>query len=227
MGSRIKRPFLALSIAIAMLLGTAGAEAAATHPTAKNIVVKKGWVSRARVPRVSPSPSPSWPLKGFRANGEILAKVPTGAELLGVLSASPTLASQFKVCSKYACGVVQVASYPGCTWWEITSTLSGPMSATDSTIRNFGSIRTTAISSHAKQVVTILLISRQPLKPKVNGRNIHITCYHSPRTERVPSNTFSPYVPSPTPTPTDTPTPTPTDTPTPTGSPSPTPSQTY
>jgi hypothetical protein len=172
-------------------------------PVVKKPVVKNRSIYRRTPVGVTPSPTSGWPPKGFRANGEIYAKVPTSTELLGVLSASATLANAFKTCSKYACGVVRVASYSGCTWWEITSTLSGPASSTDSTLITYGSIRTTAAASRAKQIITILLISNKLLKTNISVRNILITCYHSPRTETVPTNKYSPNTPSPTPSPTE------------------------
>ena len=246
LGMVIKRPFLTLFMTIAMTLGASGPISAAStatpkpsakatvkatpkptkKPVVKKPVVKKRPIYQRRPVGVSPSPTPGWPPRGFRANGEVYAKVPSSTELLGVLSASATLAKAFKVCSKYACGVVQVASYSGCTWWEITSTLSGQTSATDPKNVTHGSIRTTAAASRAKQIITILLISSKPLITNINVRNIHITCYHSPRTETVPTNKYSPSPPSPAPT--STPTPTPTEsatefpTPTPTESATPT-----
>jgi hypothetical protein len=220
-----------------MTLGTSGAISATSTPSPKSSlkatvkatpkptkepIVKARPIYQRRTVGVSPSPMPGWPPQGFRANGEVYAKVPSSTELLGVLSASATLAKSFKVCSKFACGAVQVASYSGCTWWEITSMLSGRASATDPKIVTHGSIRTTAAASRAKQIVTVLLISSKPLKANINVRNINITCYHSPRTETVPTNKYSPNSPTPTPTPTPTgsateyPTPTPTESATPT-----------
>jgi len=249
MGHLIKRPLLSIGIIAALSLGTPMAIAATPKPTVKTtvratpkptkkpvvkkktVVKKKAVVKKKTVATkrpvyvrravgVTPSPSPTWPPKGFHANGGIYAKVPTSTELLGVLSASPVLAKKFKVCAKYACGVVQVASYSGCTWWEITSTLSGPASATDRKVVTFGSIRTTAAATKPKQIVTLLLISSMPLKTNVSVRNINITCYHSPRTEPVPTNKYSASSPSPTPSPT----PSPSESETPMASPSPMPS---
>jgi len=221
-----------------MILGTSGAIAATTSPTAKpsvkatakpvlkKPVVKKPVVKRRPIYRrkpvgVTPSPAPRWSPKGFYKNGEVYVRTPSTTELLGVLSASPTLTKQFKACSKYACGVVQVASISGCTWWEITATFGSP-SITDPAGITYGSIRTTAAVSHPKQILTILLISTQVLKTNVIVRDVHISCYHSPRTETVPSTTYSPYRPTPTPVPSPTPSPTPTPTDSPTDSPTPT-----
>ncbi|HEX7405307.1 MAG TPA: hypothetical protein VF307_05220, partial [Candidatus Nanopelagicaceae bacterium] len=111
MGPLIKRPFLALSIAIAMILGTSGAIAATTSPTAKpsvkatakpvpkkpvvkatakpvlkKPVVKKRPIYRWKPVGVTPSPAPRWSPKSFYKNGEVYVRTPSTTELLGVLS---------------------------------------------------------------------------------------------------------------------------------------------
>lgn len=177
-------------------------------PVAKKPVAKKRTVHKRKVVKVPPSPSPGWPPKGFLPDGntdEIYAKLPTTKELLGVLSANPNLSKQMKSCSRYACGAVQIASYPGCTWWEITANVYGPTSDTDATSVPYGNLRTTVAPTKAKQVVTVLLVSTEPLKPKTIVKNINITCYHSPRTELVPTTSYTSTYVVPTPTPTPTP----------------------
>ena len=226
MGTLIIRRTLGFCIALALVVGGTPAFAATTKATpkptvkvtakpkvTKKAVVKKPVVkkkivyTRKRV-KVAPSPSAAWPPKGFLKNGEIYAKVPTSKELLGVLSANSKLSTQMKSCSKFACGAVQVASYPGCTWWEITANVFGPTSLTDATVISYGSLRTTVAATKAKQIVSVLLITTEPLKPKAVVGNIQITCYHSPRTESVPSTTYvSTYI---APTPEASPTPSPT-----------------
>lgn len=167
---------------------------------------KKRTVYKRKVVKVSPSPSPKWPpsTKGWKINGEVYAKVPTNTELLGVLSAAAALATQVKPCSKFACGAVDIASTTGCTWWEIYSTVSGPLSATDSTPVPYGTLRTTAKGTNPKQIITVLLISTEPLKPKVTVGGINISCYHSPVTEKIPTNVYT--LNTPTPSSSDTPT---------------------
>lgn len=166
-----------------------------------------------------------WPPKGFRANGDVYAKIPTSKELTALLSMSRTLRAQAKTCPVYACGVVQVASRVGCTWWEIKSTVYGPRSATDSTRIALGYVRTTLGATPPAKITTIYLRSREPLKPKIVVGGITISCYHSPKTEKVPTTTYKRIVrPTPKPTPTATPTETPSVTPTPTESPTESPS---
>lgn len=142
-----------------------------------------------------------WPPKGFRANGDVYAKIPTSKELTALLSVSRTLRAQAKTCPVFACGVVQVASRVGCTWWEIESTVYGPRSATDSTRITLGKLRTTVGATAPKKVITIYLRSREPLKPKIVVGGINISCYHSPKTENVPTTTYTRIIkvkPSPT-----------------------------
>lgn len=142
-----------------------------------------------------------WPPKGFRANGDVYAKIPTSKELTALLSVSRTLRAQAKTCPVFACGVVQVASRVGCTWWEIKSAVYGPRSATDSTRVTLGKLRTTVGATPPKKVITIYLRSREPLKPKTVVGGINISCYHSPKTEYVPTSTYTQIVkvkPSPT-----------------------------
>lgn len=158
-----------------------------------------------------------WPPKGFRANGDVYAKVPTSKELTALLSMSRTLRAQAKSCPIYACGFVQVASRIGCTWWEIKSTVYGgsPRVA-------LGTLRTTVRATAPKKVISVYLRSREPLMPKITVSGIHISCYHSPRSERVPTQTYKRIVkPTPTPTAVASETPSPSATPTESASPTP------
>jgi hypothetical protein len=226
--SRVKGRVLSTTLALAMIVSTSTALAATSKPTpkpsvkasakaaakatpkaTKRPVVKKSSPKRKAVytrkkVKVSPSPSPKWPptTKGWTFNGEVYAKVPTNSELLGVLSAATALATAVKPCAKSACGAVEIASTKGCTWWEINSTVSGPLSATDKTIVPYGTLRTTAKATNKKQIITVLLISTEPLKQKVSVGGININCYHSPVAEKIPSNVYTQNTPAPTDSPT-------------------------
>ena len=227
MGSRVGLRALSILIASAVLLSTSvaihstspsamGATTKATpkpsanatkkpvvkkKATSKKSASKKKTVKKRRGVTVAPSPKPAWPPKGFRENSQVYAKVPTAKELVGILSATKTLANQVKKCSTFACGAVRVASAMGCTWWEITSTVSGPTSDGDPTLRPLGALRTTAVGTKRREIVTILLVSTEPLKPDVTVSGISVNCYHSPVTGRVPSNWYVTNTPTPTPAP--------------------------
>jgi len=169
---------------------TASTKATAT----KKAVVKKK--PRKKV-TVSPSPKPKWPPSGFKASGDVYAKIPTAKELVGTASNSKILTAQLAqkvdgvaICEKYSCGAVQVASLDGCTWWEVNAKLVGETSATDKTIKTFGSIRTIAGKTTSKQITTILLISQELLELRHVVTNISAICHKDPATEKVPSTTY-------------------------------------
>ncbi len=180
----------------------AKAESKATKKPAVRKRSPKKVVYKRKIVKVSPSPSPKWPPSKPYVNpsgGEIYYKIPTVKELLGVLSAAAALATLVKPCTKYACGAVNIASTNGCTWWEIISTVSGPLSAADSTVVPYGTLRTTIKATNKKQIITVLLISTEPLKSNVSVGGINISCHHSPVTEKIPSNTYLLNTPTPTP----------------------------
>lgn len=164
----------------------------------KQVVKKK---KLKKVPKkkikLSPSPSPVWPPKGFRVNGDIFAKVPTSKELLGIASNSKELTAQLaqeidgmRICEKYSCGAVQVASLTGCSWWEITARIVGPTSVTDSTIKSFGTIRTAVAGSKVQQVKTILLVSSEEIDQTHTVSGVNVICHRDPATEKLPITTY-------------------------------------
>ena len=168
---------------------------ATAKPTAtKKAVVKKK--PRKKI-TITPSPKPKWPPSGFKANGDVYAKIPTAKELVGTASNSKILTAQLAqkvdgvaICEKYSCGAVQVASLDGCTWWEVNAKLVGETSATDKTLKTFGSIRTLAGKTTSKQITTILLISQELLELRHVVTNISAICHKNPATEKIPSTTY-------------------------------------
>jgi hypothetical protein len=168
---------------------------ATAKPTAtKKAVAKKK--PRKKV-TITPSPKPKWPPSGFKANGGVYAKIPNAKELVGTASNSKILTAQLAqkvdgvaICEKYSCGAVQVASLDGCTWWEVNSKLVGETSATDKTLKTFGSIRTLAGKTTSKQITTILIISQEPLELRHVVTNISAICHKNPATEKIPSTTY-------------------------------------
>ena len=173
---------------------TASPKASAKATATKKAVVKKK--PRKKV-TITPSPKPKWPPSGFKANGDVYAKIPTAKELVGTASNSKILTAQLAqkvdgvaICEKYSCGAVQVASLDGCTWWEVNSKLVGETSATDKTLKTFGSIRTLAGKTTSKQITTILIISQEPLELRHVVTNISAICHKNPATEQIPSTTY-------------------------------------
>ena len=170
------------------------ATAKATAKATKKAVVKKK--PRKKI-TITPSPKPKWPPSGFKANGDVYAKIPNAKEFVGTASNSKILTAQLAqkvdgvaICEKYSCGAVQVASLDGCTWWEVNSKLVGETSATDKTLKTFGSIRTLAGKTTSKQITTILIISQEPLELRHVVTNISAICHKNPATEKIPSTTY-------------------------------------
>jgi hypothetical protein len=176
-------------------------------PTNKPVKKKKK-VKKTATP--IPSPSPVWPPVGFTANAGIYAKIPTGKELLGLLSAKVKLAADVKKCEKNACGAVVVAADIQCRWWEIRSTVSMIDPADPAKKLLLGNLRTTYNSLSPKTYANILLISDEPLylptaiDPVTNqellpvartgisiGR-ISATCHKSATNETIPTNIYTP-----------------------------------
>ena len=180
----------------------------ATKKPTKKPVKKKKKVKKTATP--IPSPSPIWPPVGFTSKGGIYAKIPTGKELLGLLSAKVKLADDVKKCEKNACGAVVVAADIQCRWWEIRSTVSMIDPADPAKKLLLGSLRTTYNSLSPKTYANILLISDEPLylptaiDPVTNqellpvartgisiGR-ISATCHKSATNETIPTNIYTP-----------------------------------
>lgn len=173
---------------------TASPKASAKATATKKAVVKKK--PRKKV-SVSPSPKAIWPPEGFKASGNVYAKIPNAKELVGTASNSKILTAQLAqkvdgvaICEKYSCGAVQVASLDGCTWWEVNAKLVGETSATDKTLKTFGSIRTLAGKTTSKQITTILIISQEPLELRHVVTNISAICHQESATEKIPSTTY-------------------------------------
>jgi len=144
---------------------TSSAKPVVKKPVAKKPVVKK---RRAYVPKkikLTPAPKPVWPPKGFVENNGVFARVPTGTELVGLLSAKSTLGKTLAACEASACGAVYVASASDCTWWEISATVFGPSYADITTYLPYGTLRTLVGGSAAHTVTPVFLLTTEPLIP--------------------------------------------------------------
>lgn len=173
---------------------TVSPQASAKSSATKKAIVKKK--PRKKV-SLSPSPPAKWPPSGFKASGDVYAKIPTAIELVGTASNSKILTAQLAqkidgvpICEKYSCGAVQVASLNGCMWWEVNAKLVGETSSTDKTIKTFGSIRTLAGKTMSKQITTILLVSQEPRELRHVVTNISAICRNNPTDEKIPSTTY-------------------------------------
>lgn len=153
--------------------------------TAKPTVKPKPKPKPRKKIKVSPSPKPKWPPVGFEYESGIYAKIPTSKELVGVISAKGNLASQVAACSKFICGAVQVASEPGCLWWEVNSKVYGQNKEL------IGSLQTISGQSLAREVKTILLISPEPLESLEYVSSIEVVCHQEAKPEGTQSVTFT------------------------------------
>ena len=157
---------------------TSKATAKATpKATAKPKVTKKPVVKkkkRAKV-RVTPSPKPSWPPKGFSVEGEVYAKIPTAKELVGLISANASLAKQIKSCTTFICGSVQVASETGCNWWEVLSVISNA----DGT--KLGDLSSAFSSSKEREFKTLIVVSPESAEKGGSAKIGSVICHHEDR----------------------------------------------
>jgi hypothetical protein len=165
---------------------TAKTSAKATpKPTAtkKKVVAKKKKKSRAKV-RVTPSPKPSWPPKGFIVEGEVYAKVPTAKELVGLISANANLNKQIKQCSTYICGSVQVAAENGCIWWEVNAVISDAQGV------KLGELTSAFSSSKAREFKTLIVISPETVEQGGSAKIGSVLCHHEDRPSADPSTIY-------------------------------------
>ena len=150
--------------------------------------------------KITPSPSPVWPPKGFvkSKDGNTFAKIPTAKELVGLASNDKVLTRALAktidgvpICEKYSCGAVQVASLIGCTWWVITADVKGAISSADTTIKTFGTVRTTMGQTGAKKYATVLIISQEPIELLHTVSNIKAVCRNDVPVEKIPGTTYT------------------------------------
>ena len=168
-------------------------------PVVKKVpVVKKKVATKKSKKRIPPSPSPKWPPVGFKSSGEVFAKIPNTKELIGTASNDKKLAKALAqkvdgvpVCEKFSCGAIQLASLNGCTWWEVNAKLSGETSTEDATRKTFGTIRALVRATSPKEIVTVLLVSQEPLELRHRVSGISANCHQDPPSEKIPSSTYT------------------------------------
>jgi len=166
---------------------------------------------------VPPAPAPHWPPSGFVSASGVYARIPTGQELVSILSTSKDPSASVNQCAPdpnnpslqaVACGAILAASQNGCSWWEVNSTLNGPDPSNPANIIALGTLRTLSAGTAAHSVSTIILVSGVPLGNAMKFTNITAKCWLTQTDETVPSDTFTPapgvdisLAPTATPTP--------------------------
>lgn len=199
---------LTLALALGLTLSIAPATAATKSPTptpkasattkapVKKAPVKKAPVKKKKIVKLSPSPSPKWPPVGFKTDAlgetKLYLKVPTAKELVGILSAKSTLASQIKSCAKFTCGAVLVGSDMGCRWWQITADVVGATSQDNRTLRTFGKLTTSVAGSAGVKIVTVLLVTTEPIGAGHIVSNISADCNQSEPPASLPITEYRP-----------------------------------
>jgi len=133
--------------------------------------------------KLKPSPSPKWPPAGFKTDvlnaPNLYLKIPTAKELVGILSAKTALSAQIKDCTKFTCGAVLVASEIGCRWWQVSGNVVGATSAEDRTLKTYGTITVSVAPSAPQKIVTVLLVTSEPLGSGYILSNIRADCNQS------------------------------------------------
>ena len=144
--------------------------------------------------KLSPSPSPKWPPAGFKTDAlgvtKLYMKVPTAKELVGILSAKTALSAQIKDCTKFTCGAVLVASEIGCRWWQVTADVVGATSLENRTLKTFGKITSSVAASTPQKIVTVLLVTTEPIGFGHILSNISADCNQGEPTGPIPLTEF-------------------------------------
>ena len=150
-------------------------------PTAKPTATKKApKKSTKKKVRITPSPKPVWPPKGFIVNGDVYAKVPTSKELVGIISAQRSLALQIKKCTDFICGAIQVASATGCMWWEANSNIFGGDGV------KLGTLTTAHAVTVPREIKTIISISPESAANGGRAKFTSVICHREKRDTNVP-----------------------------------------
>ncbi|CAB4337606.1 unannotated protein [freshwater metagenome] len=147
-------------------------------PTATKKAPKK---STKKKVRITPSPKPVWPPKGFIVNGDVYAKVPTSKELVGIISAQRSLALQIKKCTDSICGAIQVASATGCMWWEANSNIFGGDGI------KLGTLTTAHAVTVPREIKTIISISPESAANGGRAKFTSVICHRDKRDTSVPT----------------------------------------
>lgn len=162
----------------------------------KKAPVKKAPVKKKKkkVAKKLPSPSPKWPPVGFKTDPldetKLYLKVPNAKELVGLLSAKSALASQVKDCTQFTCGAVLVGAEIGCRWWRVTADVVGATSPENRTTKTFGRITADVGRSAPQQVITVLLVTTEPIGAGHIVSNINVDCNQSDPPGPLPNTVY-------------------------------------
>jgi len=170
------------------------ASASEKAPVKKAPVKKAPVKKKKKLAKKLPSPSPKWPPVGFKTDPldetKLYLKVPNAKELVGLLSAKSALASQVKSCTQFTCGAVLVAAETGCRWWRVTADVVGATSPENRATKTFGKITADVGRSAPQQVVTVLLVTTEPIGAGQIVSNINVDCNQGDPSGPLPNTTY-------------------------------------
>jgi len=173
---------------------TPKASASQKAPVKKAPVKKAPVKKKKKVAKKLPSPSPKWPPVGFKTDPldetKLYLKVPNAKELVGLLSAKSALASQVKSCTQFTCGAVLVAAETGCRWWRVTADVVGATSPENRATKTFGKITADVGRSAPQQVVTVLLVTTEPIGAGQIVSNINVDCNQGDPIGKIPNTDY-------------------------------------
>jgi len=202
---RIKTTSVITALFLSLSLTSTVAATKSPTPTPKASASEKAPVKKAPVKKTPvkkkkkeakklPSPSPKWPPVGFKTDPldetKLYLKVPTAKELVGLLSAKSALASQVKSCTQFTCGAVLVASEIGCRWWRVTADVVGATSPENRTTKTFGKITADVGRSAARQVVTVIMVTTEPISAGQIVSNIKVDCNQGDPIGKIPNTDY-------------------------------------
>jgi hypothetical protein len=202
---RIKTTAVITALFLSLSLTSTFAATKSPTPTPKASASEKAPVKKAPVKKTPvkkkkkeakklPSPSPKWPPVGFKTDPlnetKLYLKVPTAKELVGLLSAKSALASQVKSCTKFTCGAVLVAAETGCRWWRVTADVVGATSPENRTTKTFGKIISDVGRSAPQQVVTVIMVTTEPIGAGHIVSNIKVDCNQADPTGKIPNTDY-------------------------------------
>ena len=152
----------------------------AKKPVVKKPVVKKRVVRKRKNVKVTPLPKPVWPpsvklgwVVDNAASPDIYVrkKVPSADLVASDLNKKYFFLTDYQkqACTKFACSAIQVVSTYGCGWWEITSTVYGPISESSTVLSVKGTLTSVTGATNPKQEALVYLISGELL----NGSKLY------------------------------------------------------
>ena len=146
----------------------------------KKPVVKKRIIYKRKNLKVTPLPMPVWPpstSQGWVVDNPaspdiyVRKKVPSADLVASDLNKKYFFLTDYQkqACTKFACSAIQVVSTYGCGWWEITSTVYGPLSESSTVLSVKGTLTSQTGATNPKQQALVYLISSQLL----NGSKLY------------------------------------------------------